>query len=121
MSVESVLLYFCCNAFALCQRVSNSSSAQSYISPDNIICFSDSLLISICQYSYKQQVSFFLTQSHKNLLNISFATNQFSRLMQYFTFGVSISPCISPASFSSLRCCDTVALAIGSSSWISPK
>lgn len=41
--------------------------------------------------------------------------------MQYRTFGASISPWISPASFNSLRCCETVALAMGSTSWISPK
>ena len=37
-------------------------------------------------------------------------------VMQYLTLGVSISPCISPASFRADRCWLTVALAIGNSS-----
>ena len=51
-----------------------------------------------------------------HILKSSRANCQFSRLIQYFTLGVSTSPCISPASFNSFKCCDTVALAMGSSS-----
>ena len=70
---------------------------------------------------YPQHV--FLLHAHcpKNLAKSFEAISQFSRLMQYFTFGVSISPCINPASFSSFKCWETVALAMGNSSWMSPK
>ena len=55
-------------------------------------------------------------QSSKNSLKSLRASCQFSRLIQYFTLGVSTSPCISPASFNSFKCWETVALAMGSSS-----
>lgn len=49
--------------------------------------------------------SFFFAQAlPKNSVKSIEAIFQFSRLMQYFTLGVSISPCINPASFSSFRC-----------------
>ena len=56
-----------------------------------------------------------------NVIIINADKVKISRFMQYFTLGVSISPCISPASFNSFRCWETVALAIGNSSWMSPK
>ena len=64
---------------------------------------------------YKRQ-PFLQAQSQNNWANNCLAISQFSRFMQYFTLGVSISPCISPASFNSFRCWETVALAIGNSS-----
>ena len=47
---------------------------------------------------------------------VALASRQLSQLMQYLTFGGLISPCINPASLSSDKCCDTVALAIGNTS-----
>ena len=47
----------------------------------------------------EQSLPFLHIHCPKNSEKIMEAIFQFSRLMQYFTFGVSISPCISPASF----------------------
>lgn len=72
--------------------------------------------------TYEQQLFFFDGQHSSNIFeNRSLASIQFSGLMQYFTLGGSMVPCIRPASFSSLRCCDTVAFAMGSTSCMSPK
>ena len=60
-----------------------------------------------CRYS--QQHSFLQAHCPNSLEKSIEAIFQFSRLIQYFTLGVSISPCISPASFNSFRCCETVA------------
>lgn len=68
-----------------------------------------------------QPQSDFCISCPKNSLKSILANIQLSRLIQYLTFGISIVPCISPAFLSSVRCCETVALAIGSSSLISPK
>lgn len=72
--------------------------------------------------AYEQQLFLFEGQHSSNICeNSCFASSQFSELMQYFTFGGSMVPCIRPASFSSLRCCDTVAFDIVSTSCMSPK
>ncbi len=54
--------------------------------------------------AYLQQPSFLHIGWPRKSANIFFAVSQFSLLIQYFTFGVSISPWISPASFNSFRC-----------------
>lgn len=72
--------------------------------------------------AYEQQLFFFEGQQSSSICeNSCRASFQFSALMQYFTFGGSMVPCISPASFNSLKCCETVAFAIGRTSCISPK
>jgi len=67
-------------------------------------------------------ISFFLHFFHhsKNSPIIRFASSHPSLRMQYFIFGGLNSPWISPASFSSLKCCDSVLRAIGKSCAISP-
>src|SRR5574344_1019435 len=69
---------------------------------------------------HSQHFSSLLGHCPRNSPNSCLAKSQFSLFTQYFTFGVSISPCIRPASLSSFRCWDTVAFAMGSSSLISP-
>ena len=72
--------------------------------------------INIKKGDYQQHSPDLQIQSSKNSLKSLRASCQFSRLIQYFTLGVSTSPCISPASFNSFKCWETVALAMGSSS-----
>ena len=66
--------------------------------------------------------NFLFLQAHcpKNLAKSSRAIFQFSRLMQYLLWEL-LSPLYHSGIFNSFKCCDTVALAIGSSSWMSPK
>src|SRR3712207_1639385 len=69
----------------------------------------------ILQKNHLRQ-SLLLQGCAKKSANIFFATCQLSLLIQYLTLGASTSPWIKPASFNSFKCCETVALAIGSSS-----
>lgn len=73
------------------------------------------------KYSYAQSPPSRGLQLHIKSPSSFLANAQFWTLMQYLTLGGRIVPWMSPAFFSSVKCCDTVALAMGSTSWISPK
>ncbi len=68
---------------------------------------------------------FFYCDIHKVLFKkkhiIFCASFQFSLFTQYLILGGVMLPCMSPAFFSSLRCCDTVDWASGISFTISPQ